>query len=71
MKNKKQGRGFAKHTKSSAALISVIIHAILIVVAASYVAVTVITKDELQFEAKKVKRPRSPAEKAPGSRKDR
>jgi hypothetical protein len=47
-----------KHAKSSAALISLGIHAVLLVVAISFVAVTVITKDDLSFEAKKVNRPR-------------
>ncbi|MDF7809076.1 hypothetical protein P4E94_16645 [Pontiellaceae bacterium B12219] len=51
-------RFFANHAKSSAALISLGIHAILIVVAISFVAVTVIKKEEQAFEAKPVTRPR-------------
>ena len=47
----------SRHTKSSAALVSLGIHALLIVVALSFVAVTVIEKEEQQFEAKPVKRP--------------
>ncbi|VGO18391.1 vWA domain-containing protein [Pontiella sulfatireligans] len=54
MKNK----FFAKHAKSSAALVSLGIHAVLIVVALSFVAVTVITKEDQVFEAKEVKRPK-------------
>jgi hypothetical protein len=49
---------FTKHAKSSAALVSLGIHAVLILVALSFVAVTVITKEEKAFEAKPVKRPK-------------
>ncbi|MDF7827060.1 hypothetical protein P4B35_23760, partial [Pontiellaceae bacterium B12227] len=48
---------FEQHAKSSAALVSLGVHAALIIVALSFVAVTVITKDENAFEAKPVKRP--------------
>lgn len=51
-------RFFASHAKSSAALISLGIHAILIVVAISFVAVTVIQKEDQTFEAKPVSRPK-------------
>ena len=54
---------FAKHAKSSAALISLGIHAVLIVIALSFVAVTVITKEDQAFEAKSVKRPKVPLKK--------
>ena len=50
-------RFFAKHAKSSAALISIGLHLLIVVIALSYVAVTVIQKDEKTFEAKPVKRP--------------
>jgi hypothetical protein len=49
---------FANHAKSSAALVSLGIHAVLIVIALSFVAVTVITKEEKAFEAKPIKRPK-------------
>ena len=49
---------FTKHAKSSAALVSLGIHAVLIVVALSFVAVTVIQKEDKKFEAPKIKRPR-------------
>ncbi|VGO11737.1 hypothetical protein PDESU_00283 [Pontiella desulfatans] len=49
---------FTSHAKSSAALISLGIHAVLLVVALSFVAVTVIQKDDKVFEAKPVKRPK-------------
>ncbi|VGO19724.1 vWA domain-containing protein [Pontiella sulfatireligans] len=49
---------FAKHAKSSAALVSLGIHAVLIVLALSFVAVTVITKEDQVFKAKPVKRPK-------------
>lgn len=44
-------------------MVSLAIHALLIVVAFSFVAVTVITKEEPAFEAKRVKRPRMPPKK--------
>ncbi len=56
MKPKK--RFFTNHSKSSAMVISLAVHAILAVVALSFVAVTVITKGEQNFEAKQVVRPR-------------
>ncbi|MEE9367400.1 MAG: hypothetical protein V3V05_00905 [Pontiella sp.] len=49
---------FSKHAKSSAAIVSLGIHAVLIVVAISFVAVTVIQKEEQVFEAKPIKRPK-------------
>jgi len=49
---------FSSHAKSSAALISLGIHAVFVVIALSFVAVTVITKDEQAFKAKPVKRPK-------------
>jgi hypothetical protein len=49
---------FTKHAKSSAALVSVAVHAVLIVVALFFVAVTVIQKNEVDFEAKPVSRPK-------------
>ena len=56
-------RFFANHAKSSAALVSLGIHAVLIIVAISFVAVKVITKEEQNFEVKAVKRPRMPMKK--------
>ncbi len=56
-KGKKKGY-LAKHAKSSAMLVSIGIHALLIVLALSFVAVTVIQKDEQKFEAKPVNRPK-------------
>ena len=47
-----------KHVKSSAALVSLGIHVILVLVAVSFVAVTVIQKEEQNFEAKPVQRPK-------------
>ncbi|VGO18612.1 vWA domain-containing protein [Pontiella sulfatireligans] len=49
---------FGKHAKSSAMLVSLAIHATLILVAVSFVAVKVIVKDESSFESKTVKRPK-------------
>ena len=49
---------FANHAKSSAALVSLGIHAVLVIIALSFVAVTVIQKEEKAFEAKPVNRPK-------------
>jgi len=58
-KKTSSGKGyFYRHAKSSAALVSLGIHAILILVALTFVAVTVIQKDDKAFEAKPVKRPK-------------
>ena len=51
-------RFFASHAKSSAALVSIGIHAVLAVIALSFVAVTVIQKEDKAFEAKPVNRPK-------------
>ena len=63
MSNKPKKRFFSSHAKSSAMVVSLVLHAILIVVAIFFVAVTVATKEEQQFEAKPVKRPRMPPKK--------
>mgnify|MGYP001820944857 CR=1 FL=1 len=64
MSDTKKKKGyFAKHSKSSAAMISLGIHAVLILVAVSFVAVTVIQKDEQKFEAKEVNRPKQKLKK--------
>ena len=44
-------------------MVSLVIHAVLIVVAGSFVAVRVIVKEDPTFEAKKVKRPKMPPKK--------
>jgi hypothetical protein len=49
---------FTKHAKSSAALVSLAVHAVVIVVALFFVAVTVIQKNEAEFKAKPVIRPK-------------
>lgn len=49
---------FSSHAKSSAMLISVAIHASIIFIAISFVAVTVINKEDQKFESKPVSRPR-------------
>ncbi len=49
---------FTSHAKSSAAVVSLGIHAVLIVIALSFVAVTVIQKEEKAFEAKPLNRPK-------------
>jgi hypothetical protein len=63
METKQKKRFFAKHAKSSAAVVSLAIHALLVVVALSFVAVTVIQKEEKVFESKAVKRPKMPIKK--------
>lgn len=54
---KKRKPFFARYAKSSAALISLGLHAVLILVALSYVAVTVIKKEESRFTYTHVERP--------------
>jgi len=56
-------RFFTNHSKSSAIVVSLALHAVLAVVALSFVAVTVITKDDQKFESRLVSRPRMPAKK--------
>jgi len=58
MAEKRKKRFFLKHAKSSAALVSLGIHAVLILIALSFVAVTVIQKEDQVFEAKPVSRPK-------------
>ena len=61
--NQKPKWFFVRHAKSSAAMISLGIHAVLIIVALSFVAVTVIQKADQNFEAKTVSRPKMPPRK--------
>ncbi|RKX44332.1 MAG: hypothetical protein DRP64_06750, partial [Verrucomicrobia bacterium] len=61
-KNQKK-RFFTNHSKSSAMVVSLALHAILLVVALSFVAVTVVTKGEKKFESQQVNRPRMPPKK--------
>lgn len=58
MEQKPKKRFFQNHAKSSAAVISLGIHVVLLVIALSFVAVTVIQKNDQQFEIKKVNRPK-------------
>ena len=51
-------RFFASHAKSSAAVISLMIHGLFVLVALTFVAVSVIHKEDLSFEAKTIKRPK-------------
>ena len=51
-------RFFASHAKSSALMVSLVLHAVIIVAALTFVAVTVVIKSEQTFEVKEVKRPR-------------
>ena len=54
---------FGSHAKSSALVASLVVHLILIVGAVSFVAVKIIIKDEVGFEAKQVSRPKMPIKK--------
>ncbi len=56
-------RFFSSHSKSSAMVVSLAIHAVLIIVAVFFVAVQVIVKEDPTFEVKKVKRPKMPPKK--------
>jgi len=57
MKEKKKGY-FGRHSKSSAALVSIAVHAVLIVAAVTFVAFRVSIKEDKKFEPKPVNRPR-------------
>lgn len=63
METKRKKRFFANHSKSSAAVISIALHLVLLLIAGTFVAVTVVTKADKQFEAPKVNRPRLPPKK--------
>jgi hypothetical protein len=56
-------RFFANHAKSSAMAVSLAIHAVLILVAISFVAVKVIVKEDQGFVEQRVKRPKMPPKK--------
>jgi hypothetical protein len=58
MEKKTKKPFFAKHAKSSAMLVSIAIHAIIVLVAITFVAFTVVLKEEKTFVAKDVKRPK-------------
>ena len=45
---------FSKHAKSSALIVTIIVHAIIILIAIGFVAYEVITKEEKQFVGKKI-----------------
>jgi hypothetical protein len=49
---------FAKHSRSSALITTLVVHAVLLAVAISWVSVSVIIKQDTVFEAKQVQRPR-------------
>ena len=49
---------FSKHAKSSALIVTIIVHAIIILIAIGFVAYEVITKEEKQFVGKENNRPR-------------
>jgi hypothetical protein len=59
----KKKRFFTSHSKSSAMVVSLVLHAVLAVVALSFVAVTVITKEDQNFDSKQVVRPKLPPKK--------
>jgi len=63
MDTKQKKRFFTNHSKSSAMVVSLALHAILLIVALSFVAVTVVTRDDNQFEVKPVNRPKMPTKK--------
>lgn len=63
MRNKPKKNFLTSHSKSSAMVVSLAVHAVLAVIALSFVAVTVITKDDQNFESKQVVRPRMPPKK--------
>ena len=60
---KTKKRFFTNHAKSSAMIVSLALHAILIIVAISFVAVTVVQRNDKKFEAPHVLRPKMPVKK--------
>jgi hypothetical protein len=54
----KKKRFFASHAKSSALMVSLVLHGVLAIAALTFVAVRVVIKSEQTFEVKEVKRPR-------------
>ena len=58
MQTTSKKRFFTKHAKSSAMVVSLAVHAVLVVVALSFVAVTVIQRDGHNFESRRVVRPK-------------
>lgn len=63
MEKKQKKRFLLNHAKSSAAVVSIALHLVLLLIAGTFVAVTVVTKADKQFEAPKVNRPRLPPKK--------
>lgn len=63
MAQREKNRFFLRHAKSSAALISLAVHAILILIAVSFVAVSVIRKEDQTFKQVEVHRPKVPLKK--------
>ncbi|MEN8255239.1 MAG: hypothetical protein ABFR33_07195 [Verrucomicrobiota bacterium] len=63
MKTKPKKKFFTNHSKSSAAVVSIALHLILLLIAGTFVAVQVVVKSEKKFEAKQVSRPRMPPKK--------
>ncbi len=63
MENEPKKYFLTNHAKSSAAAVSIVLHLILLLIAGTFVAVTVVTKGEKKFEAKQVSRPRMPPRK--------
>ncbi len=58
MKEKEKKRFFLSYKKSSALVVSVIIHVVFLLIAATFVAVSVIIKDDPDFKVQSVKRPK-------------
>ncbi len=56
-------RVFTNHAKSSAMVVSLAIHAVIIVVAITVVVAKVMMPEDPDFQAKKVKRPKMPPKK--------
>jgi len=63
METKQKKRFFSKHSRSSAAVVSIALHLILLVIAGTFVAVQVVVKSEQKFESRQINRPRMPPKK--------
>ena len=63
MENKPKKRFLSNHSKSSAAIVSIALHLVLLLIAGTFVAVTVVTKSEKKFESRQASHPRMPLKK--------
>lgn len=63
MVQKQKKRFFVSHAKSSALVVSLVVHALVIAAAATFVAVKVIQQSDADFKAKAIRRPKMPVKR--------